>query len=285
MTLIKGSKKIAYLSMIGLLFIIGCSSGDESATLPSININESNQKQVLAVLFDSIDNATPQLPLDTNTSSSDMPQLPSSQLLSNHQAAISVKNDVTENCSDGGMIYTSEDDGKSIISYEDCQEAGTTTNGEVSVSYDESTQVVTYILTDYTLKTDDKEYMTSLTSYKLSAGHIAYSSTGKMTFDGETTEFNKYDYTLDIVDNKLNISVNGSVKTTSLGGWVSIKTDKAIQISDTCPTVGEVEVRGNSSKLKVQFKSDASLDVYLNSTLIDQYADCNNLPDSSMTGI
>jgi len=259
---------------------MGCQDGNDTDAAADLYIDSSNQEQVLAVLFDSIDNATPQLPLDQNASSSDTSQSPLLYAAPSTQEPQSAADDVPQSCRDGGMVYVSEENGKSVISYENCQEGGITTNGKVTLSYSEGAQEVTYTLTDYTFKSADKEYKTSLTTYTLSSGHIAYTSTGKMAKDNETTEFSRYSYSLDIIDNRLNISVNGALKTASLGDWMVVKTNRSMQMSGKCPTVGELEVQGKNARLKVQFKNDQSLDLYLNNTVAGHYDDCNNIPDS-----
>lgn len=267
-------KALTYTLMISLGLTITACSGDGNSNA-SFNINSSNKAEVIAALFDSIDTTTPQLPSSKSISNT---QDPLAELLSNYDiTSTSDSYNTPYTCEDGGSI--SYDVDRSTIIYSYCQESGVTTNGEVKVSYDEVEKKISYILSDYTLTSETKEYSTSSTSYTISNGHISYSSTGKVTQDDTTTEFDGYNYNLSLVDGKLNIAMDGSIKTTALGDWVNIQTDNAIRFNDnTCPSSGDIEIQGSSSNLKVAFKNDKSIDILLNGELDNSYRDCSEIP-------
>jgi hypothetical protein len=261
---------------------------NDSTSLPQIKIDASNQKQALATLFDSVDITTPQLPLSASASSDGSIQLANStqtqlaKVLPNYKSLSRTPSGEPYTCNEGGSISASADGSASIISYDNCNEANTTTNGQLKVSYSETTKEIIYTMTDYSMVNKNSEYTTSSTTYTVSADNIKYSSTGKVTIDGETIEFDHYNYTLSLVDSKVNISVDGAVKTACIGNWIKVKTNQVMQLGDnTCPTAGEIEVQGDNSKLKVEFKSDKSISIYLNDALTQQYEDCNQMPESS----
>jgi hypothetical protein len=137
-------------------------------------------------------------------------------------------------------------------------------------------------MSEYSIIGEGINYTTPATTYTISADTISYTATGEATIDGQNVAFDKYKYTLRRVDNKVNVSIDGSIKTACLGNWVTVKTNEVMQLSDTdCPIAGDFEVQGDNSKLRVKFSSDKSVDVYLNDALVEEYSSCNELPDSS----
>lgn len=295
-------KTTTFLAALSIaLTIVGCGGGsstttaNESTNLPEVKIDTTNQTQVLATLFDSIDNVTPQLPSTASTTSSDgaiqlanSTQTPLSKVLPNYKSLSVTSSGEPYICSGGGYISASADGSDSVITYDNCKEANTATSGQLKVSYNETTKEIIYTMTDYSMVNENSEYTTSSTTYNtMSAGNINYSSTGKVTINGNTVEFDHYNYTLSLVEGKVNISVDGAVKTACIGNWVKVKTNEVMQLSDNdCPTAGDLEVQGDNSKLKVKFSSDKSVDVYLNDVLTEEYGNCNELPDSlSVCGV
>lgn len=254
----------------------GGSSTTENAVtnLPLVKIDSANKKEVTAILFDSVDMTTPKLP---NVSSTNDAGSPLTNVLPT--ALLAKSSGVPYSCSEGGSIVSSEADGNSVITYENCTEAGTTVNGEIKVAYNETSQTITYTLTDYSLSDNSGTYTTSNTLYTVSSGRIAYTTTGTLTNSEQTLNFNNYSYALSLTDNKVDISIDGSLKTDTLGNWITIKSDKTMQLSDnTCPLSGAIIVTGKDSTLNLTFSSDKSIDVILNNALVQSYGDCNKLP-------
>lgn len=269
---------LATLTISALL--LGCGGGNsttESAVnsnLPLVKIDSTNQKEVTALLFDSVDMTTPKLPNVSGISgepSSLAKVLPSTLLVKSSSEPYS--------CSEGGSIASTEQEGNSFITYEHCQEAGITINGEIGVSYDETSRTITYTLKDYTLTDSNGVYSTPKTVYSVSSKRISYITTGSLTSGEKTLNFNGYNYALNLVENNVNISIDGSLKTDTLGNWITIKSDKTMQLSDnTCPLSGVINVTGEDSTLNLTFASDKSIDVMLNNALVQNYGDCNKLP-------
>jgi len=277
-----------FAAMIAGSLIAGCGGGDSTSSasaisnLPQAKIDSNNQKQATAALFDSIDVTTPQLPsISTDTGGLAKISTPLFKAVPGQEPLKSISAGDSYSCSEGGSISSSYADGVSTITYDNCQEAGTTINGQVKMSYNESTGVITYAMSEYSIISKGINYTTPATTYTISSDTISYTATGEATIDGQSVAFNNYSYTLSRVDNKVNISIDGSIKTACLGNWVTVKTNEVMQLSDTdCPTAGDLEVQGENSKLRVKFASDKSVDVYLNDALVGEYSNCNELPDS-----
>lgn len=294
MELTKWTKRAVCVLAVGL-GLVGCGSGGatsdtatgESANLTLAKIDTTNQQKVTAALFDSVDITTPKLPSIGDTSSvgstklASAPQEQLSKMLPNYKS-LNIATGDPYTCSEGGSISSNVSGEVSTIAYDNCKEAGVTINGNVKLSYNEATKEITYMMSDYSMVSQNSEYTTSSTTFTIAAGVIKYTATGTSTVDGTTVEFNNYSYTLSLVDNKVNISIDGSVKADCLGNWVTVKTNQVMQLSDnSCPTAGDIEVQGDNSKLRVQFKNDKSIDIYVNDTLSQEYLNCDELPESS----
>ena len=286
------TKKLLILFIpLGLSVVMtACGGGNSSNTTVSesnnlslVTIDNSNQKQATAVLFDSIDITTPQLPsIATDAGGLAKISAPLLKAVPGQEPLKSISAGESYNCSEGGSISSSYADGISTITYDNCKEAGTTINGQVKMSYNESTGVITYTMSEYSISSEGVNYTTPATTYTISSDTISYTATGEARIDGQSVAFDNYRYTLSRVENTVNISIDGSIKTACLGNWVTVKTNEVMQLSDTdCPTAGDLEVQGDSSKLRVKFSSDKSVDVYLNDALVEEYGNCNELPDSS----
>lgn len=273
--------------VVSIFLLIGCGGGDVSTKLPQAKIDKSNQKQVIAILFDSIDITTPQLFSPTSTSSEvsmslvNTSQASLAKILPNYKSLAVSSTDDSYICKGGGSISSDIEGEVSTVIYENCKEENTTINGQIKISYNEATKEITYVMSNYSMIGVNSEYATESTTYVVSAGNINYNTTGKSIVDNMTVEFDNYNYTIALVNNRIDISLDGFVKTSSLDGWVRIKTSQPMQLTDnTCPASGEIDIDGDNSKLKVQFKSNKSVDIYMNSALTEQFEDCSKIPSS-----
>lgn len=290
MELSQWTKRVAFIVSVGI-GLVGCGGGgntnstvtSESTNLTLTNIDTTNQQKVTAALFDSVDITTPQLPsITTNAGGLSKASAPLLKAVAGQEPLKSISSGEPYSCSEGGGISSSYADGVSTITYDSCQEGNITINGQVKMSYNESTGVITYAMSEYSIISEGVKYTTPTTTYTISSDMISYTATGEATIDGQSVTFDNYHYTLSRVDNKVNVSIDGSIKTACLGNWVKVKTNEVMQLSDTdCPTAGDLEVQGENSKLRVKFSSDKSVDVYLNDALVKEYGNCNELPDSS----
>lgn len=285
------NKALTLLSALAISAILtACGGGSSSNTVSGENnnlflasIDSSNQKQATAILFDSIDITTPQLPsISTDAGGLSKVSAPLFKAVADQEPLKSISAGEPYSCSEGGGISSSYADGVSTITYDNCQEAGTTINGQVKMSYNEATGVITYSMSEYSINSEGINYTTTATTYTISSDTVSYTATGEATIDGQSIAFDNYRYSLTLVENKVNVSIDGSIKTACLGNWVTVKTNEAMQFTESdCPTAGDFEVQGENSKLRVKFASDKSVHVYLNDALVEEYGNCNELPDSS----
>ena len=284
-------KTLTLVTALGLSgMMTACGGGSNSNTVVSESssllltiIDSNNHKQATAILFDSIDITTPQLPsISADAGGLAKVSAPLFKAVPGQDPLKSISAGDSYNCSEGGNINSSYADGTSTITYDNCQEAGTIINGQVKMFYNESSGVITYTMSEYTINSEGINYTTPATTYTISSDTINYTATGEATIDGQSVAFDNYSYSLSHVDNTVNISIDGSIKTACLGNWVTVKTNEVMQLSNNdCPSAGDFEVQGDNSKLRVKFSSDKSVDVYLNDALVEEYSSCNELPDSS----
>jgi len=276
------NKTLTLILLTGLSIILTACGGGGSgttestaSTLPLAKIDASNQQEVTAALFDSVDITTPRLPVaDAAMDESSL----LAKVLPNYTTSSQTSQEEPYSCTQGGTINTSESNGISVIVYDNCKESNATINGEIDIAYDETAKEVTYTLKDYSLVTETSAYTTTETTYKVSAVLVSYTTTGKVVTGDQTVEFNNYRYSLSLVENKIAISIDGYVKPQSLENWIAVKTNNVMSLSDnTCPLSGNLEVQGDSSKLGIVFASDKSVDVTLNGTLAQEYESCEAL--------
>lgn len=257
--------------------LVGCNSGGGSVA--GAKVDTANEKVLVATLFDSIDMSTPQLPPANNIPAASASTLPLPTVLSSFKRLDAVQNGGTQSCSDGGTVSGTKENGTPVINFDDCEESGTTTNGQIAVNYSEQNGSVTYTLTDYTFENAHVKYDTRLTTYTIASGYIAYNTSGDVTVDGKTMQFSKYGYTLDISGKTMKIAVEGMVKTDALGDWMGIKTSKPMALQDNaCPSEGSLLVKGAVSDMKVKFEGDGSVGVYFGNRLSKRYSNCNAVP-------
>lgn len=287
------NKAVTLLVALGIgTMMLGCGGGSSDPvtnsgtdTLSLVQIDASNQQQVLAILFDSEDAIAPQLPTVGTLSDRGSLQLANAedrQVLPNYKS-LSLSSAVEPyTCSEGGSISTSVSGQVSVITYNNCQEAGTTINGQIQATFNEVAQEATYTMTDFSMKNEYMTYTTSATTATISENSMSYTTTGHITQDGNTIEFKDYGHTLSYVGSSVNISINGSIKSTCLGDWITIKTNQVLQITENdCPIAGEIEVQGANSKLGIKFSEDQSIDVFIDDALVQEYTNCHELPETA----
>ncbi|MGC9351466.1 MAG: hypothetical protein ACP5D3_05715, partial [Sulfurovum sp.] len=194
-------KILTLITAIGLsAFITACGGGSssntvsiESSNLSLATIDNANQKQATAILFDSIDITTPQLPsISTDAGGLSKVSAPLFKAVSSQEPLKSMSAGESYSCSESGSIISSYAEGVSTIIYDNCQEANTTINGQVKMSYNESTGVITYAMSEYSIISEGVNYTTPATTYTISSDTISYTATGEATIDGQTVSFDKY---------------------------------------------------------------------------------------------
>jgi len=285
-----------YLLHITILSIfVSCSSNstsssDKTNTDNSINkvhvvINEASLDQVVVDMFDSIDNANPKFPTGATArvakvfSNLSFINRPLFKTVAFYSAIDGVIGDSgVDVCIDGGSIsYNS-----SVVVYTNCVESGVKVNGSIGITYNNNSGEAIYKLTNFSVEGNGTKYFTSSTTYTLSNTDISYKTTGYITSGNARVDFENYKYSLTSTDTTYLISIDGYIKTDCFDKWIEVQTVKPMGIdSSACPNDGEIIVIGDSSKLKLEFNIDESVNIYLNDALYKEYANCNTLPTST----
>ncbi len=301
-------KGIAILFGIAILSfsVTGCGGGggDDSAPQGSSEIAESERVAITEENSEKITTAT----LDAIGEGFDLQNGPSfkstasainapmlkiieqptfKKVLSSAQNLKTIAESGSYQCSEGGNISYNGSETSGTITYNNCQEAGSTINGTMSVSANSDGTSGTMTLTNFSM-TSDGETIISLESmaytYQFNANYelsnISITMNGYATSFGERTDFNNYKFGLTIDNNyNMTFTIDGFIKTACLGAWIEITTTEDIQISyaDSCPTAGKITVGGNGSSLTIDFNANQSADVSINGGTPQHYSSCSEL--------
>jgi hypothetical protein len=287
----------ALFSMIVLGFsVTGCGGGGSSSVADNapeeslrVVIDESNSEQAISTVFNVIEvGSNPTLPLaksvgETSVSTTVLAQPAAVKQI---QAAALVRSDAVAgepiSCTNGGSI-TYSDTG---MIFSNCNEAGLTMDGTVTVSGNETAGTMT--LSNFTMTLDGEiVFYESLTfSFTLNAAleinSMSITMDGYTSIFGERTDYKNYTFTMTMDNlNAITFSINGLIKTDCLGGWIEIRTTENIQINyiDPCPTTGQIVIGGNASSITIDFNSDGSVNV--SGSVTDYYPSCESLPVDS----
>jgi len=253
------------------------SNADISTVDAELQITISNQKKLTAVVFDSIDITTPKFPTISETENGGNSKL--SKALSYFNNIAKQGKEIYQ-CKDGGTIATIlESENLSTVTYDNCIESDSTINGQIQLVYDPTAETVTYKLTDYTMSNSSSKYFTATTSYTVSSSGITYTTTGVSTEGSKILEFDKYHYTLNLNETSVDISISGALKSSTVENWIKIGTNKPLNLqSSTCPQSGNIDISGDNSSLNITFESDKSVKVSVDNKLVQEYPDCDQLP-------
>jgi len=281
------------LYIIVLSIFVSCSSNsngssdNDSSSNDKVHvvIDEASAEQVVIDMFDSIDNANPKFPTGatarvakvfSNLSFMNKPLFRTVALYSNIDDTIGDSG--IDTCIDGGSISYN---GSGVV-YIDCVESGVKVNGSIGVTYNNSSGEAIYKLTNFSVEENSTKYFTSSTTYTISNTDITYQTTGYIISGNARVDFENYNYNLTSTDTTYLISIDGYIKTDCFDKWVEVQTVKPMSIdSSACPNDGEIIIVGDSSKLKLKFNIDESVNIYLNDALYKEYSNCNTLPTST----
>ncbi|HIP18713.1 MAG TPA: hypothetical protein EYG78_05185 [Sulfurovum sp.] len=184
----------------------------------------------------------------------------------------------TEQCSDGGSVsYNGNETSGGTVTFSQCEEYGTTINGTMTISINGAE--TTTIMTNFSVKTSYAEVYYSNATMDLNTNtyDMSVTATGYTIEDGDRYDFENYSLT----KSGNSYTFSGLIKTDCMGGWVEIKTNKALVMTEySCPTAGEIVSVGNNSELKMVFNADMSVDISVNGNLYNTYSDCEELPES-----
>ncbi len=82
----------------------------------------------------------------------------------------------------------------------------------------------------------------------------------------------------------INFNANGSLATSCINNeWLDINTTKTIEqnITKDCPEAGTVEIKGKNDTLTIKYKSDESIDIYLDGNITRTYNSCEEMAEDA----
>lgn len=189
----------------------------------------------------------------------------------------------TESCTDGGSVsYNGDETSGGTATFDQCNEGGIIINGTMVLSVKGTDSTTT--LTDFSIKAKvngdnvDAYYQTATVLLNTNTYDMSITATGHASENGNRFDFENY--SMKKTGNSYIFA--GLVKTDCMGGWIEIKTNHALVLSQaySCPTAGEIIVSGNNSEMKFVFNPDISVDVTINGEAYKRYDSCDELPDS-----
>ena len=293
-------KGIAVLfSIVVLSFgITGCgggsSSSDDGAPVESklVTITEENSEQVIEAVFGSMDigdgfqNVPSFKSVDTTQSA---PMLKSIEIPALKKVLSTSKslNTIAESrtCSESGSVSYDGSETSATVTFNNCTESGITMNGTLAFTTNNEGTSGTLTYTNFSITQDENNkvvYSSATATFNLN--EIGYTVDMSMTINGyvvasgERTDFDNYRLTLAMDSNyNMSITINGSIKSDCIGGWVEITTNEAMvgNAYDDCPSAGQIVISGNASGLTVTFNANGSVDV--SGTVTNHYDSCNDL--------
>ena len=283
-------EKVVYLLLAGSVsfMIIGCGSSGGgnnggSSSKSMVKITVDNADDVLAASVQSISGILEIQNIAVGDSSSNIANNASKinelgNIASTDLEPGTLAESGTDTCSDGGSVsYDGNENTGGTVIFDQCVEYGTTINGKMvlSINGDKVNTVLTnfsVISSDATVYYSNATINLNTNTYNMSATMTGYAIDKGSRFDFENYSFTKTDN---------NYTFAGLIKNDCMGGWIEIKTNKALIIGYDCPTAGEIVAIGNNSELKTVFNSDMSIEVFVNGEAYDTYANCHELPDES----
>lgn len=274
--------------------VTGCGggSGDTSAATPVgtelVVITEKNSEQVLSTAFDALGEGLDfqDGPSFIGISAAQSPSMvKNTQTLALKEVFSSSKNlailaeSGSVECSEGGSISYSGSEASGTITFNNCQESGTTINGTMSTTLNEDTASGKMIFTNFSVRDQEGGILVwDSAIYTFTKTTMSVSMSGYSMYAGERVEFDNYEFALTFDGNDtMSFTVSGMVKTDCLGAWIEIRTTKAIQFNtfDSCPSAGQIIIEGGSSSLTVDFNADGSVDI--SGSVSTHYDNCTAL--------
>ncbi len=130
--------------------------------------------------------------------------------------------------------------------------------------------------------TGDNITMTNI-SFLITNTSLTISGAISGTADGQSIneEYDNFTISESSTSGGTLMTLSGKMKSSCLGGWVTIDTTTAIFVptNASCPTDGEVVITSNGDTVTLVIQSDASMDVYFNDVIEESYNSCSELDD------
>jgi len=299
-------KKVSLLLFVTSVsvFTIGCGSsggtdgsgtGGDAGTQPTVTITTENADKVTSGTVQSISGAleleSGGIPYTGAVSNNIAKSASKLNKLSNIAAATlepgTLAESGTESCSGGGSVsYNGNESTGGTVTFNQCVESGITINGTMVLTI--SGADTTTKLSDFSVKASyadagssynvEAYYQTAIVHLNTNTYDMDLTATGYAVENADRFDFENYSMTK--TGNQY--TFNGLVKTDCMGGWIELKTTKALVMDNSygCPTAGEIISIGDNSEMKFVFNTDTSVDVTVNGAAYKSYNSCDDLPEN-----
>ncbi len=296
-------KKVSLLLFVMSVsvFTVGCGSssggdgGTSVSTQPTVTITTENADKVISGTLQSISGAfelgSGGIPYTGTISNNIAKSASKLNKLSNIAAATlepgTLAESGTESCSGGGSVsYNGNESTGGTVTFSQCVESGITIDGTMILTI--SGADTTTELSNFSLKGSyadaaytysfEAYYQTAIVHLNTNTYDMDLTATGYAVENADRFDFENYSMTK--TGNQY--TFNGLVKTDCMGGWIELKTTKALVMDNSydCPTAGEIISIGDNSEIRFVFNTDTSVDVTVNGAAYKSYSSCDELPDS-----
>ncbi|WP_456382470.1 hypothetical protein [Hydrogenimonas sp.] len=194
-------------------------------------------------------------------------------------------------CSEGGELRYTGNDGRFNVILDRCIEQGFTFNGEIGVNiqdrYHVSITTQDFNITsqlfdiDYGATSVDTVLATIPTLHEVNAtvnARIDLKDQG----NARTYAYDDFHlYVGDIDTRPMRITGEGNVTTPCADGPVKVETKETLVQPSIrgCPTAGKLGIAGENSEAELVFNGDGSSDLYFQGQIVEHYDSCRDLPD------
>jgi len=282
--------KILTLSMVAAT-LIGCSSSDNSTSNnnPSqivkgelLDINESNQDKVLASSLSvfKLDEALNSTGADLRLTNEVDDKVYANEVLELTLA----KRVESHECQSGKVTIDDNDNGVNQdldVNFENCINDGITIDGLIHYNTIKDIKNFDAVATNLKVAKDDKEVFYENAILKVEDGNLSETLTGYAKDGNESVTFKDFKINVKKLSSLTKYSVDGALATSCIDDkWLDIKTTQDIEKNSTldCPTAGVVEIKGDdNSTIKAEYKSDESINIYLDGNLTKTYSSCDEM--------
>jgi len=296
---LRGFVKLLGIGAIALAMAgCGSSDGDDGGVVPGeselVTITEENSENVMDAVFGSIDigdgfengpifNSIASVQSVPMLKSIEIPTL--TKVLSSSESLNTIAESGTIECSGGGSYSYDGSETSATFTFNNCIESGITMDGTLAFTTNTDGTSGTLTYTNFSVTQDENNkvvYSSATATFSFNDNYdvvdMSITMNGYVIASGEKTEFANYRLVL-TMDNNYNMSmtINGSINSDCIGGWVEITTNEAIvgDAYDNCPSSGQIVIGGNASSLTINFNADGSVDV--SGSVSDHYDSCEDL--------
>lgn len=184
----------------------------------------------------------------------------------------------TRDCAEGGTISVDKvTTSGATLSFDQCLENNNLIDGEMKFNKDDTTYDATFSNFAVTTNGDTISLVTA-TAHIVENDYDLFIASGTATVKG--TQIDVQNFTLQKTGQQA--TANGSIKSSCVGGWIDITTEKPLEYDANGVLIGgQLFITGDNSNITVIIKNDGSIMVLLNGELYKEYENVDQLPQFS----